>query len=54
MLNRRTYSAHHTYDEAVKAAQNLCKLLNGIPSGYRFAIMSRFGKFIFVSFEEAG
>ena len=46
---RRTHSVHETYGDAKDAANNLARLMGGVPSGYVFVIWPRMGKFAFVS-----
>lgn len=48
---RRTHSVHHTRKEAVQAAYELGRLLNGTPFGYMFAVMPRMGKWAFISYK---
>ncbi len=47
--NRRIHSVHHTREEAVKAANELGWLMNGVPWGYGFYVLERMGKFAFIS-----
>lgn len=53
-LNRRTHSVHHTRDEAVQAAHDLGRLMNGVPAGYVFAVQQKMGKWAFVSLRADG
>lgn len=46
---RRTYSAHHTEEEARKAAYDLGYLMNGTPCGYVFCVQQRMGAWVFFS-----
>lgn len=46
---RRTHSVHETREEAVEAAYNLGRLMNGVPTGYIFAVQPKLGKWAFVS-----
>lgn len=48
--NRRTHSVHETRSEAVEAAHNLGRLMNGVPCGYVFAVQERMGKWAFISY----
>lgn len=47
--DRRTHSVHHTREEAVEAAYDLGRLMNGVPFGYVFAVQPKMGKWAFVS-----
>lgn len=49
LKDRRTHSVHHTREEAVSAAYDLNHLMNGVPSGYVFAVQPKMGKWAFVS-----
>ena len=49
LKSRRTHSVHHEREEAVQAAYELGRLMNGVPTGYMFAVMPRLGKWAFVS-----
>lgn len=49
LTKRRTYSAHHTLEDARTAANNLIFLLNGIPIGYSLVIGTRMGKYVLYS-----
>jgi hypothetical protein len=46
---RRTHSVHETRQEAVQAAHDLGRLMNGFPFGYVFAVQPKMGKWAFVS-----
>jgi hypothetical protein len=54
LTNRRTHSVHRTKEEAVDAAYNLARLMNGVPTGYVFATLERMGAVAFVSYEITG
>jgi hypothetical protein len=51
LTNRRTHSVHRTKEEAVEAAYNLARLMNGVPTGFIFATLERMGAVAFVSYE---
>jgi hypothetical protein len=51
---RRTHSAHHTREEAVEAAHDLARLMNGVPCGYVFAVQPKMGKWALVSLPQDG
>jgi hypothetical protein len=46
---RRTHSVHRTADEARDACHDLAMLMNGVPTGYVFAIGQRLGAWVFFS-----
>jgi hypothetical protein len=51
---RRTHSAHRDADDAMAAAHNLVRLLNGIPFGFNMGIFSRFGAYLLISYPSEG
>jgi hypothetical protein len=54
MKGRRTHSVHETRNEAVEAAHDLGRLMNGVPFGYVFAVQPKMGKWAFVSLPAEG
>lgn len=48
--DRRTHGAFPSYSRAIRSANELVRLLNGVPFGYRLGIFDRFGAYLLVSY----